>query len=170
MLIFNEKAYFFRRKKGEEQKKTRSILLNLVPCYLETVLIGQPLFLFCPKFKNRLRHTFRADFYRNLSVFSFTPAHGYRPSVPSIAFILQIRSESFSEACLLRNVPGTLRTIGLHIKNYSVRSTAQKIDLLPDRLTTYGAKDIDGMQVIHQTVGPWTIHSFIHIATSFINP
>ena len=42
MLIFNEKAYFFRRKKGEEQKKTRSILLNLVPCYLETVLIGQP--------------------------------------------------------------------------------------------------------------------------------
>ena len=69
--------------------------------------------------------------------FSFTPAHGYRPSVPSIAFILQIRSESFSEACLLRNVPGTLRTIGLHIKNYSVRSTAQKIDLLPDRLTTY---------------------------------
>lgn len=128
------------------------------------------LFLFCPKFKNRLRHTFRADFYRNLSVFSFTPAHGYRPSVPSIAFILQIRSESFSEACLLRNVPGTLRTIGLHIKNYSVRSTAQKIDLLPDRLTTYGAKDIDGMQVIHQTVGPWTIHSFIHITTSFINP
>ena len=102
--------------------------------------------------------------------FSFTPAHGYRPSVPSIAFILQIRSESFSEACLLRNVPGTLRTIGLHIKNYSVRSTAQKIDLLPDRLTTYGAKDIDGMQVIHQTVGPWTIHSFIHITTSFINP
>lgn len=46
MLIFNEKAYFFRRKKGEEQKKTRSILLNLVPCYLETVLIGQPLFYF----------------------------------------------------------------------------------------------------------------------------
>ena len=133
-------------------------------------LFGHPLFLFCPKFKNRLRHTFWADFYRNLSVFSFTPAHGYRPSVPSIAFILQIRSESFSEACLLRNVPGTLRTIGLHIKNYSVRSTTQKIDLLPDRLTTYGAKDIDGMQVIHQTVGPWTIDSFIHIATSFINP
>ena len=42
LLIFNEKAYFFRRKKGEEQKKTRSILLNLVPCYLEPVLIGQP--------------------------------------------------------------------------------------------------------------------------------
>lgn len=50
MLIFNEKAYFFRRKKGEEQKKTRSILLNLVPCYLETVLIGQP--LVCIRIRN----------------------------------------------------------------------------------------------------------------------
>gem|GEM_PF-3229651 len=34
LLIFNEKAYLFRvgggRKYGEKQKKTRSILLNLV--------------------------------------------------------------------------------------------------------------------------------------------
>jgi len=44
LLIFNEKAYLLRREEGEEQKKTRSILLNLVPYYLETVLIGQPHF------------------------------------------------------------------------------------------------------------------------------
>ena len=92
------------------------------------------------------------------------------PAVSSITFILRIGIGIFQRGISRPECSRNTPDYQLHIKNYPVRSTTQKIDLLPDRLTTYRAKDIDGMQVIHQTVGPWTIHTFTHIASSFINP
>ena len=73
MLIFNEKAYFFRRKKGEEQKKTRSILLNLVPCYLETVLIGQPHMI------TQIKRSLLLDIYKVFNIEIRSDLHGNFP-------------------------------------------------------------------------------------------